>query len=164
MKKFLLSGLCIFISCGISMAFEPQEVNVVPINLDTSTDSSFQIRPKNDSVENVVIPLAEPEESPAEKLTAESDTPKKENIDYKSIEDEEENQEEVLTEEVKEAYTEEDFQSSEEDITLEVPVKEEKPKPVKQELKPTPETFEIIEQKPFNTIPYSNNTGSIYRF
>lgn len=165
MKKFLLFWLSIFISCGASLAFDAQEVNVIPIKIDNPEQTDFQIRPKTDFVENVVIPFAEPEESPSEILKTEEI--KQDSIDINnSITDSEEDTpvEEVLTEEDKEAYTEEDFQPAEDDITLEVPAKEEKPKQLKENFKQPPETIDLTEQRPFTTIPYSNNTGSIYRF
>ncbi len=182
MKKFLLIGICVLLAGCCAYAFDAgngtelnirpkadiiaePDMNILPIAEPTevkevvpTTSADEQITKKTEEV----IPAVQPEEKTVLPEDIDVKLPEE---DLKSIEEIQSEEEETVSEEpAEEQFKEDDFEPSEEDIELEIPVRE-KIKTVQPEQKKQTESIMAIpERKNYTVIPYSNNTGTIYRF
>ena len=190
MKKFLLFGICL-LGCS-AIAFEAgdsaDKINPVKMDIRPKTEIVENISiPLAEPIEveetEEIIEVSEEPVTQVEEIKEEIIQEAKEEIlpesgevilksievklpeeDLKSIEEIQAQEEEEISEEVSEPFNEEDFQTSDDDIKLEVNVGE-KTQTLKQDLKKFPETsISGPDRKKIMVTPYDNNSGTIYRF
>ena len=166
MKRLFLWGICLIFFTQACFAFEEAEVKVTPVSIKESVSDDLSIRPKTEIIEELAVPIAEPEEK-IEEIPVEDVQDNKESVsdqtDAEPAQSTEENSssEEVNVEPLSEekvedvpvGFSDNDFKVSEEEITLEI--KEVPSISIKTETKK-------ILSEPENSVK-SNNFPIIYR-